>query len=246
MADLAVCRDPAAPRLHSAVAWFEERASERRFREWEYQVASLTETGLRPFRVLPRVSRWHEQFAVEKFALRYECLVLVGPSRAGKTNFALSLFGRRKSIVVNCQGLGAHLPDIRHFDVSSHCAIVWDECDPRQILCNKVVFQSGPFGVTLAQSACNAHAYTKYLHRVAHIVCANSFPREAGEVCADGSVLSAADEDWLRANVCFVDLSPGETLFLAGADGDGEVCVAGASSASASSSSGGAAPVSSD
>ena len=117
-------------------------------------------------------------------------------------------------------GAGGHLPDIRRLDVACHAAIVWDECDPRQILNNKVVFQSGPLGVTLAQSACNAHAYVKFLHRVAHIVCANSFAREAGDTCADGTVLSEADADWLRSNVCFIDLAPLETLFLAEAGED--------------------------
>jgi hypothetical protein len=211
--DLSICRDPAAPRLHAAVSWFEQQESERRFREWEFQVASIIEASLRPFRVLPRVVEWQAQFRVDQLALRYQCLALIGPSRAGKTNFALSLFGRRKSLVVNCQCLGGNLPDIRRLDVAYHEAIVWDECDPRQILNNKVVFQSGPFGVTLAQSACNAHAYVKYLHRVAHIVCANSFVREAGDTCADGTILSDADADWLRSNVCFIDLAPHETLF---------------------------------
>ena len=213
--DLSICRDPAAPRLHAAVSWFEQQECERSFREWDLQVASIIEANLRPFRVLPRVQVWQQQFRVENFALRYECLALIGPSKAGKTNFALSLFGRRKTLLVNCQCLGGHLPDIRRLDVAYHAAVVWDECDPRQILNNKVVFQSGPFGVTLAQSACNAHAYVKFLHRVAHIVCANSFARVAGATCVDGSILSEADEDWLRSNVCFVDLAPHETLFVA-------------------------------
>jgi hypothetical protein len=213
-ADLSICRDPAAPRLHAAVSWFEQQESERRFREWELQVASIIEASLKSFRVLPCVVEWQAQFRVEQLALRYQCLALIGPSKAGKTNFALSLFGRRKTLLVNCQCLGGHLPDIRRLDVACHAAIVWDECDPRQILNNKVVFQSGPYGVSLAQSACNAHAYVKFLHRVAHIVCANSFARVAGDVCADGTVLSAADEDWLRSNVCFVDLAPCETLFF--------------------------------
>jgi len=139
-ADLSVCRDPAAPRLHAAVAWFEQQESERTFREFESQVGSIVEGRLRAFKVLPSVAEWQEQFRVDKFALRYECLALIGPSRAGKTNYALSLFGRRKTLLVSCQCLGGHLPDIRGFDVSRHAAIVWDECDPRQILSNKVFF----------------------------------------------------------------------------------------------------------
>jgi len=90
--------------------------------------------------------------------------------------------------------------------------------------------------VTLAQSACNAHAYVKYLHRVAHIVCANSFPREAGGRCADGSLLSDADEDWLRSNVRFVDLLAGDTLFV-GEDG-GEEHIAGIGSPASSGTGG--------
>ena len=72
------------------------------------------------------------------------------------------------------------------------------------------------------------------MHRAAHIVCASSFPREAGGRCADGSLLSDADEDWLRANVRFVDLSAGESLFFA-KDGDQEHIAEMGSSASSSS-----------
>ena len=166
-----------------------------------------------PFRVLPEVMVWQEQFRPEKLALRYTTLALIGHSRAGKTNFAQSLFGRRNTLTVSCQCLGGNLPDIRPLDVSCHAAIVWDECDARQILNNKVVFQSGPIAVTLAQSACNAHAYVKYLHRVAHIVCAIFFARKVGDVCADGSCVSEADADWLEANVVFVDLAPQQSLY---------------------------------
>lgn len=211
--DLANCRDPAAQRLYAAVSWFQQQEHECRMREWEVQVSSIVEESLLPFRRIAAVSEWQEQFRPDKLALRYKTLALIGHSRAGKTNFAQSLFGRRKTLTVNCQGLQGNLPDIRSLDVSRHAAIVWDECDARQVLNNKVVFQSGPIAVTLAQSACNAHAYVKYLHRVAHIVCANSFARKTGDACVDGSRLTEADEDWLQANVCFVDLSPQESLF---------------------------------
>ena len=134
------------------MGWFEQQESERRFREWEYQVASLIEAALQPFRVLPRVSDWQEQFRVDKFALRYQCLALIGPSRAGKTNYALSLFGRRKTLLVNCQGLGGTLPDNRRVDVSCHAAMVRDELQRHQIPMTQVLFQGRPSGFQLAHT----------------------------------------------------------------------------------------------
>jgi hypothetical protein len=69
-------------------------------------------------------------------------------------------------------------------------------------------------GPELVRSACNAHAYVKFQHRVAPSVCANWISREAGDVWADGMVFSEADEDWLRSNVCLVAVAPGETMIF--------------------------------
>jgi hypothetical protein len=126
----------------------------------------------------------------------------------------MSIFGRARTLVVNCQGLRTALPSVRSFDRQQHAAILWDEIDPLQVLSNKVVFQSGPMRLAFSQSACNAYSYTMWLWSVPHVLCSNEFPMQAGDRLSDGSVLSAEGADWLQQNLVRIECPSGGTWFL--------------------------------
>ena len=165
------------------------------------------------FRQDRTVDEWARQFVnVYTNPLhRYNSLLLRGESRAGKTAFAVSLFGFERTLVVNCQGCSPDLPSIEAFDQSRHVAIVWDEIDEQQVLHNKQVFQAPAHVVTLGQSKCNQFAYSKLLHGVAMVLCSNTFayPRAP----CNTTKLTPMDENWITSNIYEVQLPPGEVWY---------------------------------
>jgi len=141
---------------------------------------------------------------------RYLGLLLRGESRAGKTAFAVSIFGFERTLVVNCQGCSPNLPSIEALDLSQHVCIVWDEIDEQQVLNNKQVFQAPAHVVTLGQSKCNQFAYAKLLHGLAMVLCSNTFiyPRDG---C--NTSLKPLDADWITSNIYEVELPAGEVWY---------------------------------
>lgn len=173
--------------------------------------ARLTKT-LRPFRSSPGIEEFMQQFLVinAEPKSRYRMLLLRGSSCSGKTQKARSLFGSTASLLLNCQGMSPDLPSIEGFNRSQHQAIVWDEIDHKQVLGNKVAFQSGVDPVTLGQSKCNQHAYRRWLHGTPMILCSNVFQWPEDE----GHTLSKADADWILANVIMVPVPKGKAWYV--------------------------------
>lgn len=170
----------------------------------------LLDTSFQRFRLHPAISVFLAQFNAVQPQSRYKSLLLRGPSRCGKTQKALSLFGADSTLSVNCQGVAPHLPSIRAFVRKQHAAILWDEIVESQVLSNKLCFQSGLTPVTLGQSACNQHAYQVILYKIPMILCSNTF-RMGDE---EGSDLAEEDRDWLSENIVVAELGPGEKWFL--------------------------------
>lgn len=170
------------------------------------------EETLIPFRDHEVIDAFLEQFSPSNAAscTRFKPLVMKGPSRTGKTQKALSLFGPSRTLSVNCQGISPHIPSIKAFDGTVYRAIFFDEIDERQVLNNKLVFQSPNVPVTLGQSACNAFSYQKYLFGVPLILCSNVFSFTG----SGGKKLGDEDEQWLRHNLFFVELPEGVNWFL--------------------------------
>ena len=164
------------------------------------------------FRRHPVIDLWVVQYydIYKNPDYRYWSLLLRGESQAGKTAFAVAIYGDDQTLVVNCQGCSPDLPSIELFDREKHCAIVWDEIDEKQVLSNKKVFQAGAHMVTLGQSKCNQYAYAQYLHGVAMILCSNTFIMPAKDRITN---LPAIDEDWLIKNVREVELPKGEVWY---------------------------------
>ena len=155
-----------------------------------------------PFRVIAVVDLWKRQYSADPNVgligkePRFKFLVLHGPSCFGKTQYAKSLWGDEKTLLVQCQQVVA--PDIRNFTRSVHKCIIFDECRSKTVVQNKALFQANSDGVLLGQSACNEHAYWKYLYGIALVVCCNDW--------MEGIKPGSEEEHWLVANAIVYDV----------------------------------------
>ena len=149
----------------------------------------------RPFVVLPQVTAWLLHFTF--IQSRYQFLVLDGPSRTGKTQFALNLGARDEVLEVNMAA--APEADLRGYDALRHSIIVYDEISPEQVLRQKKLFQAGNSSVLLGASSTNCHSYSVWVHRKKMICCSNLWQYKL-------QTLPAVDADWLRANSVLVDV----------------------------------------
>ena len=159
------------------------------------------------------VKRWQTQYDPEWLGvlLRFITLLLRGGTQTGKSMMAKHLMGEGYTLLVNCQGLGSNLPDLSRMNDPDFTtkAVVYDEINWRQVINNKQVFQAPNEMVALGQSACNQHRYEINPYGVAMICCSNDFP-----MCpAESSEVSEEDAEWLRGNMCVVELPEGQTWF---------------------------------
>ena len=133
---------------------------------------------------------------------RFKLLLLRGKTRSAKSQKGASLFGFQRTLLVNMQGLGSNLPSLRKFSKQTCDSIVFDEANHEQVLMNKMLFQAGPWPVTLAQSACGAHAYETDVYGVPMILCSNDFKLHEHEG------LTPEQSSWLRGNILEATLPP--------------------------------------
>ena len=125
----------------------------------------------RPFRQLPEVTRWLQEHREPSERKRF--LVLDGPSRLGKTQFAVGLVGAGRALEVNCASCTD--PPLRKFDAQSHSLILFDEASVEMVLRNRRLFQAPNSGVTIGTSPTNMMAYDVYLNDTLLIVASNSW-----------------------------------------------------------------------
>lgn len=214
--ELVKCRCPGARRAFEFIDWV--RSQERVLDEDRLvrrRAAEISVT-LRPSVTHPVIEEWMQNFSEQcrYRMLRHRPLLLVGASGTGKTRKAISLFGDAATFCVCGQGLDSALPDLRGFNPAQHRAILWDEMHWQQVTANRLVFQSPPERLVLAQSACHAHAYSVLLHGVAMIICSNYCPVRCSE-CVRPPWITQEQEDWLVKNVVVVvKLADGETWYL--------------------------------
>ena len=107
---------------------------------------------------------------------RYRFLVLFGQSRWGKTQYAMSLYGRKRTVYCDCSN-GA-VPDLRGHDHLQHKAVIFDEMTCEQILAYKRLIQAPAEPVMLGSSATNQSAYYCWVAQTAFIVTSNTFRQE--------------------------------------------------------------------
>ena len=141
------------------------------------------------------VSAWLSELSATRDRKKF--LVLNGPSRLGKTQFAISLFGLQRTLEVNCAS--ADHPPLRAFSPKNHKCIVFDEAPTPMVVANKRLFQSPNCKVVIGLSPTNMNAYPVYLNDAALIICTNSWHTEL-------PAMKDADAQWLRQNMVFVDV----------------------------------------
>ena len=151
----------------------------------------------RAFKPQPAIEPWLQQYKVLPKE-RYMFLVLVGPSRTGKTCLARQLICLpHETLELNC-ATGAE-PDLRSFTRSAHKAILFDEAPPKMVLAQKKLFQAQPAWMQLAATTTSCHANKVMLGRVPLIIASNTWV----ELCEE---LSPADREWIMANQVLVPI----------------------------------------
>lgn len=169
----------------------ENKEKEMRDEKERVAVEKKLEGCMATFRCVPAVNKWKCQFgrSFHGKKTRFTFLVLVGATRLGKTQFALSLFGRTQTLVCNCQG--KEEPNVTKFDRARHKAILYDEATAGMVVKNKQMFQAGVEGTWICESRCQQFARWKWLYQVAMIVSTNVWEYDA---------LSSEEAAWLQDN----------------------------------------------
>ena len=145
---------------------------------------------------IPEVDFWLAELSA--VADRRKFLVLNGPSRLGKTQFALQLRGdSSKTLEVNCAG--ADHPPLRAFDPRVHNLVLFDECSPSLVLRYRRLFQAPNTRVIIGSSPTNRDAYGVYLHDCAIVVASNTWEEEL-------KALNAENQNWLQSNMVFLNI----------------------------------------
>ena len=148
----------------------------------------------RPFKVLPQVEEWKEQYNILRD--RYKFLILDGPSRTGKSRYAGSMAGDpARFLNIDCSS--ATEPDMRDFRRGQHDVVCWDEGNPEMVLRVKKLAQASVDEVRLGQSATNMMSYRIWFHRTKLIICSNIWSAKLEQ-------LRSADKEWLLANSVYV------------------------------------------
>ena len=121
------------------------------------QCAQAAIRDMRPWKEYAMVNLWEAQYAQSR--LRYGFLVLDGPSRMGKTQFARNL-SQAPGGVLEINMAGCAKVDLRLYDPLVHDVLLFDECDPQAVLEHKKLFQAGGAGISMQASATNMHAFS--------------------------------------------------------------------------------------
>jgi hypothetical protein len=143
----------------------------------------LDELGqcFKPFKpASPAIREWMQQYdpymqcntAVHS---RFKPLILDGPTRFGKTTWAKTFYGPKRTLVLQCQDMLQ--PCLREYvaDKDRYSCILFDEADWRMIYHNKVLFQAGAHPVQLGQSPTNQYVYSCFVYSTPMIICSNGF-----------------------------------------------------------------------
>ena len=167
----------------------EERRLLRKRRRDE--ALGLLKARRRGFKTRPlQVRRWLASFNVPDW--RYSMLVLVGPSKMGKSELAKDMRGPEKTLLVDCQN--AQHPDLAEFDPEHHEAVVLDEISGADfVIRNKKLLQGHVDGARLGQSPTQRFSYEVMLWRVPIVLTCNHW-----DPAADG--LRPSDQEWLQEN----------------------------------------------
>jgi len=168
---LHLCRDCVVSRKRNldAVRQREEEVEEDK--EREATAARVRTNTFEPFPAVAEVVAWLRRFDDE--VDRYPFLVVLGPSRSRKTEFAKSLFKAPLELKI---GTLEHFPDgMRAFSRKKHDAVILDDCRDCQFLVRQQEKLQGKSDVKaeFASTPGGQCSYSKWLHRIPIVVTAN-------------------------------------------------------------------------
>ena len=124
---------------------------------------------------------------------RYPFLVIEGPSKLGKSQFARQLTGRiEECCELNC--ISTPEPDVRLFKPHQHTIILFDEAPVKLVLAHKKLFQAPACWLELGSSTTNCHSYRAWVHRTRMVICSNTWSLELARL------LHEADRQWVLQN----------------------------------------------
>ena len=169
---------PGAQKAVVELEWLVAKAEEIGNKEEQYLVRESLATSFKKFRCFPTINRWKAQYTKRFWGMcgRFKFLVLEGPSKKGKTQLALSLFGIHNTFVTNCQNCTE--PCLVGFSRRCHKAIIFDEAAFAMVASSKQMFQANDCGAETGFSATNIHHRWWWLHQIPIIVCTNRWVRE--------------------------------------------------------------------
>ena len=180
-----------AKRNCEEIAFLERAEEESAVRVARQRALQALQTTNAPFRTFALVEEWQRQYA--QLDWRYKFLVLVGPSRTGKTQLARSLAGPTGGLAYEINCASGSEPDLRGFRFSRHGLILYDEVHPAQVAAQRLLFQAGTTLLSLGCSNTNCHSYTVYVHKVRMVLCSNTWTKELED-------LTPEDREWIAAN----------------------------------------------
>ncbi len=153
--------------------------------------------GQHRFKRIEAVEDWkRENFRKFDPPPRKTLLVLDGPSRTGKTQFSLALWGVGRCLQINCCTMG-DTPTLHGFDWKKHDCILWDECSPSLVCNNRLLFQHPVAPVDVGHSPTGQHVVRHFLNNCVSIACSNRW-------ASDLMHLSHEQGAWLEANTVVI------------------------------------------
>jgi len=176
-----------------------ERELERKQVQTAKRIAlSVLEPAAKPFKTFAAIEEWKAQYRAVRW--RYKFLVLVGPSRMGKTQLARSLVEPAAAEILELNCSSGDDPAMREFIWTRHKLILFDEAHPQMVARQRLLFQAGTQDITLGTSATNCHSYNVYCHQVRMVLCTNCWEEETRGMIPE-------DREWLAANSVIVKIT---------------------------------------
>ena len=164
---------------------------------------------LQPFRTDPIITAWQQLVLEVQHGSRSRCtiLALVGEAYVGKSCKGMSIFGRSKTVRVQCSGYPTGvLPSVD--PKGRHAAVLWEDIRVDQLVQNREVFVSGRPSLPVSEVIVNHGNHQYVQHPLAMMLCANFLPMTVSEG------LSAQDALWMQNNVWKVTLETGTRWWL--------------------------------
>ena len=149
-----------------------------------------------PFKQLKPVLALIEDLKVPRDRRKF--LVLDGPSRLGKTAYAMSLFGKAATLEVNC--MGETNPQLQSFRHHTHKCVLLDEAAPELVLLNRKLMMAPNSQVQLAQSKTGCHSYNVYVNDALLVISSNHWVEALAQ-------LKPSESAWLEANQVLIKVT---------------------------------------